>query len=426
MLEQLIQIGYGLLLGSLVGIEREKNTIQLKNMGILGFAGLRSFGLIGLLGSLAGFIDNNAFTIALMMGLLAFIISIYVIANLVKNQYKSGITSELAIIVVFIIGFLAGQGDFFIATSVAVGLTFLLGWKNYLHSIVESMTQDEFESILKFVLISVIILPLLPQTNFGPYEALNLHRLWSLVVLISAISGASYIAIKVVGYKKGLSLGGFLGGLVSSTASTFSFAKMSKDFSQKTENALLTGMMMTSVAMYFRLLLQVSLINLELFKLISIPFAFGGLSLLGIAYGLSRKPESKKFKKVENDIKSPFSIIKAMQFGLLFAVILTIVAVSKQLVGDQVLYLVSMISGLVDTDAITLSLASLSQNGLNLQTASYGIVIAASTNMVAKVIYVWISGSKSIRLRFLKLVSLNVLAVGVGVVLVNVVNVLGM
>lgn len=420
MLSQLLQVLYGLLLGSLVGIEREKNN---QSSGEYGFAGLRSFGLIGLLGSIAGYLNNIAFSVALLIGLLAMIIAVYVVSNIELNSKSSGITSEIAVIVVFLSGLLAGLGEYVLATSIIVCLVGVLGWKNYLHGIAKSITKQEFESILKFIIIAGIILPLLPNSNFGPLGVWNPYELWFLVVLISGISGLSYVAVKLIGYKKGLTISGFLGGLVSSTASTYSLAKMSKDMPKKTENSILAAMMLASVAMYFRVLFQVSIVNNDLFKFLVLPLGIGGLSLILFALYLGKNVSEKSTKKIDYDIENPINLINSIKFTALFGLVLVFVSYSKDIFGDQVLLVASTISGTVDTDAISLSLASLSRESLGLKIASVGIGLACISNMLSKSIYVWMAGTESLKRRYFQWILVNVGLVGGVLILLNIVNI---
>lgn len=399
MLESILAIGYGLLLGSLIGIEREKRNFDDK---ITHFAGVRTYSLISFLAACLAVISIDMLTYIGFMGVITVMIAAYFVSNR-HNDNNLGVTSEIAVLIVFLIGYLSGLGDFTLASLITALLITVLGFKEYIHNFTEKITRKELESIVKFIIISVVVLPLLPDEKLGPFGILNPHSIWLMVVLIAGISAMSYVGIRLIGYKRGVGLSGFMGGLVSSTAVTISFSKLSKDLPRNALAPILFGLLVASSAMYFRVLFQVSLVNFDLFAPLSLPLIFGGVSLGGFGLYLFTSKSKNNYKVEEKDLglHNPVDIGTAVKFGGLFALILVLVSLSNQYFGKEALMVASAFSGIVDTDAISLSLASLAQSEISTKTAALGIIIATTANMFSKSLLVVLLGSKALRKKFI-------------------------
>ena len=259
-----------------------------------------------------------------------------------------------------------------------------------LHNFAKKIKKEELSDTLKFAVVAFIILPFLPNQGYGPLEMFNPYIIWLMVVFISGISFAGYILMKWFG-EKGITLAGILGGLVSSTAVTTSFAERSKK-EKKIYGALVLGVILANGIMFIRILIEVFVLNRELFYQMLIPLL--SLALLTAIFSYFIWEKAKKVKgKVE--LKSPFTIGPALKFGVFFAVILALVKVADVYLSSKGVYLVSFISGFADVDAITVSLSQLAKTSLSLDTARNGIIVAALTNVAVKGgIAYWFGGKK--------------------------------
>lgn len=408
MLEGILAIGYGLLLGSLVGIEREKRNFA---ENATNFAGVRTYSLISFLAACLAVIGVDSLTYISFVGVIAVMLAAYFISNRGNDEKNLGVTSEIAVLIVFIVGYLAGLQEFVFASVITALLVSVLGFKELIHNLTAKITRKELESVVKFIIISAVVLPLLPNEVVGPFGILNPYKIWLLVVLIAGISALSYLGIRVIGYRKGIGITGFLGGLVSSTAVTLSFSKLSKDLPKKALSPVLFGLLVASAAMYFRVLFEVSVVNINMLQPLAFPMIFGGLMLSGCGFYFYSKKSKNDYEVKEKDfgLKNPVDVGSAVKFGALFAGILILVSVTDQYLGVEALLIASGLSGMVDTDAISLSLASLAKNEISTKTATLGVIIATSMNMISKAIFVWFLGSPDLRKKFLFVVLINLL-----------------
>ena len=351
------QLGVAAVLASLIGLERE-HKYQMHNHDV-GFAGLRTFTLLGLLGGLSYVISreaNNSWIFLVMtMGFLILVIATYFISA--KVYGGAGITSETAAVLVYLNGVLCAMEQYILATSITLGVFFILHFKAPLHKWAKRMRDEEFLSTAEFIIIAFIVLPLLPNQAYGPYGFFNPYIVWLIVVFISGISFASYIAIKLLGARKGIGLTGFLGGLVSSTALSLSFSAQSKKNTHIVKPYVF-AMAIASSAVFFKSLVEVSVVNPDLVKSLVVPMLSMGLTgLISALFLWVKKDDKKASKAVDKDMikmKSPFSLIPAMKFGLVFAAILFVSKFAVSVFGDRGLYLSSFFAALLDTDAVFL------------------------------------------------------------------------
>jgi uncharacterized membrane protein (DUF4010 family) len=390
-------------LGLLVGMQREWKAS--------GTAGVRTFALFSLLGAVLAQLDGGVAPWAVAAGMIG-ITSLLVFANVAKlsqSDHDVGLTTEVAALLIYAIGAAAGQG--FIAPAVVIGgvTAVLLHWKQPIHSFIDSIGEKDFRGIAQLVLIGLVILPLLPDETYGPYDVLNPYRIWGMVVLIVGISLCAYLAQRALGDRTGSLLGGLLGGLVSSTATTVSYAKRSTN---QAGAAWLTALviMLASAVVNARALLEVGIVAPGLLRYVLLPLLIhmAGMSLLcGITYYLAKEEQVH-----QSDAKNPAQLKAAMAFGLLYALVLFVVAVVKTHFGDRALYAVAIVSGLTDINAITLSTAQLfSADRLGGGTAWRIIFIAILANLVFKAGAVAVLGSRSVTWRVLLLFGLS-LAMG--------------
>ncbi|MEK9160384.1 MAG: MgtC/SapB family protein [Patescibacteria group bacterium] len=393
-------LGLALLLGSLIGLERERNRHKADAHE---FGGIRTLSLISVLGYLAFslFADSVLFPVV-TGGFLLLLIASYVMSAYLDK--RTGATTELAGFFTYFVGILMGMGETLIATVITLVVVMLLYFKEALHRFAHKVEKEELYDTIKFIAIVFVILPLLPNETFGPLNVLNPYEIWLMVVLISTISFASYIAIKVVGPRKGIGVGGFLGGLISSTAVALSFSGLSKK-SPKVVTPFVFAILVAASAMFFRVLVTVSVLNPELISIIALPMGvMGATGLLAAAYFWFKKEQTSyaKFSASDLDLKSPFQLRLAVKFGLIFTSLIFISKFAADYFGDDGVYLTAFFSGIFDVDAITVSMADLHRDGsVSAMTASTAIVIAALTNTLSKGAIVLALGSRAVGLRVL-------------------------
>ena len=392
------RFGVSLFIGLLVGLQREYSYDESGDSHEKTFGGVRTFALFGLIGCAAGYLadlfSNEWVFIALLMAVsLLIAVSYYVTAS----AGQRGMTTEVAAIITFTAGALCYWDQISLAVAIAVITTALLSFKLELHGFAERLTREDIVAALKFALIAAIVLPILPNETFGPppFDVLNPYRIGLMVVLISGISFLGYVLFKLLGSQRGTSLTGLLGGLVSSTATTLSFAQRSRKNSGLAKPFAMAIIIAWTV-MFVRVLIEVRVVNKTLFGVVWLPVALAGLAALAYAAYLYFAPHEDDEEDVE--IKNPFELRPAITFGLLFGLILLVARAAQLYLGDTGVYISSFISGLADVDAITLSMAELSNSGeVGVNTAARAIVIAILANTLVKGGIVLTSGSTPIK-----------------------------
>tara|TARA_R110002124_G_scaffold128679_2_gene289668 strand:+ start:6614 stop:7816 length:1203 start_codon:yes stop_codon:yes gene_type:complete len=346
-------------------------------------AGIRTFGLLALSGALAGVLTTPlgpgiaiamGLAVTLLLGLAHWLDS--------NNDHDYGITTIVAGVVTYLTGLLTMLGDLSLAVAVAVITTIVLHFKQTLHQAMGHLSDSEMRGILQLALISVVLLPVLPNQSYGPWDALNPYEIWLMVVLIAGISLAAYFAMRLTGPKKGVLITSVLGGLASSTALTLSLARMNARVPMP--RLLSCGILLASAIMYPRILLEVAVINPELLPTLLPPMLAMTLGCVLGAFLLWSKRESSTAINTEKLATQPFQIIPALKFGILLAGILLIAHGIEEHMGEQGLWLVSIVAGLTDVDAITLTLARMAQDSIGTDTAVTGITLAAITNTLVK------------------------------------------
>jgi len=402
------------LLSGLIGLERERS-LQ-KNEVFDGFGGVRTFILIGIIGLLASLLNSLYAGVFLLacLGLFAFLIVAYFFTS--KSSGKFGLTSEFAALIVFFVGALCQNGEFLVATTIILSLAVILHFKNPLHNIAGKISNEEIVSTLRFLIIAFIVLPLLPDQGYGPYDFFNPHLVWLMVVLISGISFVGYFLMRIFGSRNGILLTGFLGGLVSSTAVTLSFAGESKKH-KGLEFAYIVGVLIACSSMFFRILLEVAVVNSELLQDVFVPlFLMGGLIVLISVYVffqfLSVKQDTQSAAEI-GMMDTPFRLVPALKFALLFSTIMLVSEWMVDVFGSSGLYLTAIFSSISDVDAIVLSIANLAKSGAVDQfTAVVAIVISAVVNTLVKAFLFWFLGSRIVGNKLLAIL-LSVSALGV-------------
>jgi uncharacterized membrane protein (DUF4010 family) len=338
-------------------------------------------GLTGCAAALAADELNSALVFAaVMVSMCALIIAAYIMTS----KHRTGMTTEVASILILIVGALCYWDEITLAGALAVTTTVLLSVKGEVQRFVRNLTPEDVRSTLVFAVITVIILPVLPDEGLGekPLDVLNPRQIWLMVVFISGISFLGYILNKFLGTSRGVVLTGLLGGVVSSTASTMSFAQRSKE-NPELAKSLGLAIMLTWTVMYARVTVIVAVISNHLLNELWLPLSLN--MAVGAAYATWLYYSQREHTSEEFQYNNPFRLRPALEFGALFAVILVVARAAQLNLGDAGVFLSSAIGGSVDVNAITLSMSDLA-NGRNIGTvlAAQAVMLATISNMVVK------------------------------------------
>jgi uncharacterized membrane protein (DUF4010 family) len=396
-LENFKLLGIALVLGLLIGLERGWRERELSEG--MRVAGLRTYGLISLLGGLSGLLAKQ--TGPLPVGFVFIALALILLVAYHKSQEKSddvGITSMIAALLAFILGALVVFGHAMLAASSAVVITLLLGFKPLLHGWVSKLDQQELEATLKLLLISVVMLPVLPDKGYGPWQILNPYHVWWMVVLIAGVSYLGYFAIRIAGNRHGPVVTGAFGGLVSSTAVTLNLARVAKK-DQALNNALAAGILTACATMFARTLLLTSIMNFALFQqiLFSMAAMSGFTYLSALLFWL--KTQTKQEDSGDMPLENPFQLGMALKFGAFLSVIMLLSKILQIQFGNAGAYVLAGISGMADVDAIILSMAQMSKQGLDITVAAHAVFIAVAVNSGFKSLMSWVIGGRGMGLR---------------------------
>jgi uncharacterized membrane protein (DUF4010 family) len=380
-----VQLGVSLGLGLLVGMQRERTEASV--------AGVRTFPLITMFGTVCARLSAEYGGWISAAGLVA-LAALVIAANIAKlraGEIDPGVTTEVATVLLYAVGALAVL-DLSAAVIVGGVVALLLHHKAGMHRMVGAIGDRDVRAIMQFVLISLVILPVLPNRTFGPYDVLNPFKIWLMVVLIVGISLSGYVAFKLLGGRAGALIGGVLGGVVSSTATTASYARLSTSGRDQTP-LFAAVIVIASTVVFARVLILIAAVAAHSFASLAIPIAtmLGAMVVLSAAvYFLTREKSMKP-----PDPENPAELKPALIFGALYAAVLIIVKIAQQHFGSTGLYTVAIISGLTDMDAITLSTSQLVGAGqLEPGTGWRTILLASMSNIVFKAAMVAILGTR--------------------------------
>jgi uncharacterized membrane protein (DUF4010 family) len=368
-----------LALGLFIGVEREMEKAET-------FAGIRTFPLISTMGCMVAML-NDLFVpwvfVASFIILGAFVLTAYIF---IGSSGSFGITTEISSLLAFIFGALVWWQMTELAAALSVVTVLLLAAKKPLEDLARRIGQRDLIAALQFAVITLIILPILPDKTYGPLNVVNFHDIWLLVILIAGINLIGYILIKIFGSHQGIGLSGLLGGLVSSTALTVSFTRRSRN-EQHLSPALSVGIILASSIMFIRVLILAFSVNASLGRILFFPIASIGLiGFFGCGYlwYFQIRKGNKEEGVADVEATNPLELWQAIQFGVLFGVILILAKGAQIYFGTTGVYLSSLLAGLTDVDAITLSLAKLEGSSIPTTIAIQGITIGALANTVAK------------------------------------------
>lgn len=369
----LAELGISLGLGLLIGIQRGW-TLRHEADGSR-FAGVRTFGLLGLVGGLAGLTEPvDGAAAVLLFGTAAFLILIGYARTARRNGRVSG-TSSLAALIALATGFLATRGETQLAVVVAVAATLLLTLRPQLHRWVEGMSEAEVSAIARFALIALVVLPLLPDRHLGPYEAWNPRQLWLVVVLVSGFSFAGYFASKNFGATRGTLAMAATGAMVSSTAVTVALATRLRD-EQENAPALVAGIAAGSAVMLVRVIILVALLAPMALGALSLIIAPAALtSLVATVWGLMLAREASSQPADAVKLRNPLNFGPAL---ILTVLVMAMALIARWLIariGESAVAIILAVSGIADVDAAIITIGGLPPGVLDERTA--GLVVAA-------------------------------------------------
>jgi len=368
-------------IGFLIGIEREyAGRDQLKPSEF--FAGIRTFPIISTLGYLLMLLGQEVSMWIYGIGMLG-VLAIIVVGYLSEaKRGDTGSTTEFTAVLTFVLGGLVYLHHYELAVAAAVLTTFLLALKSTLHKMVARLTHEEIIAILQFVVITVLILPFLPDKNYGPFDALNPRKIWIVVIILVSINFGLYLIAKFIRPGNSLLLAGFIGGMVSSTALNWYVASQSKKSAGQAVPLAITAVVASSL-MFFRMMILLYIFNASLFRWLALPLFFAGISGMGFSWWMNRKFDPKGLKG-ELPIQNPLNLKDALKFAVFYSFILILVAFAQAHLGNAGVYLTSAVSGLTDVDAITISLSGLAGREMPPAVAATAILIAALANTLTK------------------------------------------
>lgn len=394
----LLDLATALAAGLLIGTERGWSARDTEESQLA--AGIRTFGLVGLLGGLAALLAQHL-GIGAWIAMLV-MVGLHALAGYIGDQRRNGdlgMTSEIALLLTFLLGSLALVETRALAAGGAVVIALLLSLKQDLHGALRRLSEAELSGALKLLFISLVLLPALPNQGYGPWQAFNPYATWWMVVLIAGIGFAAYVAVRLIGTRHGLVVSALLGGLVSSTAMTITLARLRNGPSLRA--LLACGLLATSALMFPRVLLEVGIVNPQLLSPLLLPLGLAMLVYSAGAFFYYRAAGRELIGNVEAPLKNPFELGPALRFALLLVVVLFLVEAAQHWLGDVGIYLVSLLSGMTDVDAITLSLARSARGELAGEIAIRGIYLAAFANSLVKAVLIMLIGGRELALRTL-------------------------
>jgi uncharacterized membrane protein (DUF4010 family) len=372
----LARLGIATGLGLLVGLQREGADSSI--------AGFRTFALLALLGAFSALLAQVYGGWILAAGVLA-VGAFVVMGNLVKLQagiQDPGLTTEVAVLLTFVLGAYLMVGQIEVGIVAGGALAVLLQLKSRARRLVEWLGDRDVEAVVRFALLTLVILPVLPNQTYGPFDVLNPRHIWLMVVLIVGIGFGGYLAYKALGTRAGSALSGLLGGMISSTATTVSHAQRGRANEQEARVATVVIVVASSIV-FVRVLVEIAVVAPEAMVVAGPPIAAVLGAFLALAALAWHRQPDEAGPMPEQD--NPTRLGPALAFGLLYGAILLAVAAGQEWFGDQGLYVIALLSGLADMDAITLSTASLTREGRVSEDMLWRVVlVAAMANLVFK------------------------------------------
>ncbi|HET7752341.1 MAG TPA: MgtC/SapB family protein [Anaeromyxobacteraceae bacterium] len=388
--EPFASLGIALAAGLLIGLERERSaSIDGSGQPV---AGVRTHPIVALLGGVSVLLARDlglAIPIVVLLALTGFLVLNY--AKDLQHERDPGITSELALLVSFLLGALAlSRGvvepparRILVVAASAVVVTMLLSAKPWSQAFARRISADDVAATLKFLIVAVVVLPLLPNDTYGPLDVLNPRHIGVLVVLIAGISFVGYAAMRVLGPERGLGLTGFVGGLASSTAVTLSMSSRAKEEPSLRRSCAL-AVVLASTIMVARVAIVVGITNRALLGALTGPLLAMGVASTGACLFLYLRSRQKAGEAKAVSISNPFELTTALKFALVFSVVLLGATAATKYLGARGTYAAGLLAGTTDVDAISLSMARLAGGEVPLPVAATTVFLGLASNTIVK------------------------------------------
>jgi uncharacterized membrane protein (DUF4010 family) len=389
-IDEFLRLAVALLIGLLIGLDRERAEAR-KQVDL--FAGIRTFPLIALAGAIPALRFESWGVVPLAASFLAVVgVTIVAYARTIRIS-GIGATTESAALVTFLLGALAGAGQLVLAASVGVAVALLLNAKPFLERFSRTLSQTELNAALELAVISGIVLPLLPNRGFGPWQVWNPFEIWLVVVSVSAVSFGGFVAMRLFGQRRGLLLSGLIGALVSSTAVTMSMARRSREFPEHSRLAAAATVLACAVMAWRMLFFAVAAGGALAREWLGVAIA---VSVVGVcASGWLVFRSALGALAAGRALHNPFSLRQAIGFALFYALVLVAMPAARAWLGDSGTYVLAGISSLVDVDAVTIAFARATSAGGALAKAVTAVTIALIVNTLMKLVIAIHWGSAS-------------------------------
>jgi uncharacterized membrane protein (DUF4010 family) len=397
--EPLLSLGLAVVAGLLIGLEREQSAPEHRETeSFLG--GARTYPLVALTGALATLLGRHfgaPVVVAAFASVGVFLAVAYV--DVVRRGADRGITSEVAFFIAFLLGALAVSSDIipqggrriFTVLGAAVAVTVLLSAKPVLQPLMRRVSREDVVSVLKFLIVAVLLVPWLPDRDFGPLGALNLRTIGWMMLLVAGVSFVGYAATRLLGPERGLTVTGFVGGLVSSTAVTLAMSSRAR-VDKAVERPAALAVVLASSIVFLRILVVVAVVNMGLAGRLAIPLGAMAVAGLGACAVLYRRATNETTGEPLH-LKNPVSLSSALEFALLFAAVLAGSKAAAHYLGTAGVYGAALLAGTTDMDAIALSMADLGGKGVDLPVAATAVVLAGMSNTLVKGVMAIVLGS---------------------------------
>jgi len=378
-MEKYTDIALAIALALLVGLERGwhlKDEDEGKRI-----AGIRTFTVVGIFASLSSFFSKEVAPNFILVAFGGLLIIVSILIFLSKNENDKGVTTEISLLVTFLISALAAFGYRYIASASAVLMVIILSLKPQIHSFVKKIAFDELIALLKFLVLISIIYPILPNSAIGSWTSITYTDIFKIVIVLSAISFSGYLAVKFAGPKKGVVISSLMGGLVSSTAVTINLSNYFRE-NNDSPNIYTFGILLSWAVMFFRVVILTGIFNRGLLIMI-IPIILS--MVLGVlVYLFIIKKDLDNTSEIKMEIKNPIDIASSIKFALLLSAIIFLAEKGKEQFGKVGVLVISIFSGLSDVDAITVYLSKLSTDTVFRITSVIGIFLAVTVNTLVK------------------------------------------
>jgi uncharacterized membrane protein (DUF4010 family) len=390
--EAISRLTVALAIGLLVGLERGWRTRDEEEHHRA--AGFRTFALSGLLGGVTGIAALHAGAQLIGLVFLGYTASFAAFHWLeAKTERNMSVTSVVAGMLTFLLGAMSVTGEVRIAIACAVAMTVLLALREQLHRWVASLTWEEIRAVLILLAMTFLLLPLLPNRAIDPWNSINPYEIWLLAILIAAISFGGYVAVRVLGDRLGVVVTAIAGGLASSTITTLTLARLARD-QPAASRFLSAGILIAGAVMIIRVTIVAVALNKALFAPLLPPLATAAAIIAaGAGILLFRSTERKS---PDLRIQNPLAMGTVLKLSAFIAVVMLAAELLRRTYGSAGVLIVAAISGVADVDAVTISMARIGGNTIDLLTAAHAIVVAVMVNTVSKAALAFWTGGRTV------------------------------